>query len=149
MEYSYEIDNDRNIIIVMVQGLLIPDEAASMGLAIRLMARDMKAGIIFDFRQAKNCISVFQAYLWFSNNYDKTDTRFRYIPTVHIPNEKDIDFFRFVQVAWTNSGVCMRMYTDMDEAIEWILSYKISGTNDVWASPDDMVWGSINMEAIV
>lgn len=124
MEYNYEIDYDKKVIIVNVQGVLTEKETALMGLKIRLLAKELKVGIIFDLRQAENAISMSIAYFWVSNYYDKTDYLLRSIPTVHLCNEIDIEFFSFVEVAWTNKGTYVKMCTNLEEALKWICPYR-------------------------
>ena len=117
MEYSYVINN--KIIIVIVVGILIAEEVALMGIKIRIKALNLNCKIIFDFTNAKNQMTIANAYYWFLDYYDNVDMKFRYIQTAHLSNEQNEAFFKFVETTCNNKGILIRMFKEKKEALLW------------------------------
>lgn len=117
MEYSYVINN--RIIYVIVAGILIAEEVALMGKEIRLKALNLNCKIIFDFTNTKNQITITESYFLFSNYYDNVDRRLRYIPTAHITNNENEDFFKFVETTSYNNGILIKMFKKREEVVKW------------------------------
>lgn len=135
MEYTYEIDDDYKIIIVIVSGNLITNEVALMGKTIRQKALSMNYNILFDFRNSKNHLLIFEAYFWFAEHYDKINTEFRKIRTAHLTNENDKQFFHFVETTSFNKGINIRMFTELKHALEYIIPTSESESQPVLHKP--------------
>ena len=122
MEYTYEIIREDKIIIVTVWGDLTTAETALMGKTIRQKAKTMNYNILFDFRNSRHKLSIGEAYFWFANHYDKINIGFRTIPTVHLINENDKQFFHFFETTSFNKGIKIKMCTEMEHALEYLKS---------------------------
>ena len=120
MEYNYKLISEFKIIKVTVKGDISAEETALMGKTIRVKAKEIDYKIFFDLVQTRNRISIFEAYSWFADHYDKIDVKLRYIPTAYLSNEKDRDFFRFFETTCLNKGIRVRMFMEMDKAMEWL-----------------------------
>lgn len=120
MEYTYGINRNYKIIEVKVYGDLDTRETALMGKTIRLKAKELNYKILFDFTQARNKISIAEAYFWFADHYDKIDTELRYIPTAHLSNEEDRSFFSFCETTCYNKCIKIKMFMEKEKALEWL-----------------------------
>jgi hypothetical protein len=63
-----------------------------------------------------------EAYYFVSQHYDSLDPRLKLIPVAHIANERDGEFFRFVETTFINSGANIRLCKDEQDARAWFSS---------------------------
>jgi hypothetical protein len=124
MNYTFENDDYNKIVIVKVTGDLIIDEAVSMDIKMRTEAKILNYKIIFDFTNSNNMMSFSDVYYWFTKYYENIDNKFKYIPTAHITNEKNEDFFRFIETSWSNIGIIVKMFKSEKMAINWLVNFR-------------------------
>ena len=120
MEYKEEIYKKKRIIYVKTKGYLSKEELGPLTTLTRLKAKKLNCSLLFDFRESINNISIFEAYYWIKEFYDKIDKSLKYIPTVHIVNKDNEEFFNFVETAWSNRGCCVHNFRDKKEGLHWL-----------------------------
>jgi hypothetical protein len=124
MDYTLEQIEDENIISLTLYGDLTTPEAILLGKYVRGKALELNYKIVIDFRYTENHISISEAYYWFANYYDVVNYNFRRIPTAHITNEVDADFFKFVQATCQNNGIPIRLFKELEPAKHWLKEKK-------------------------
>lgn len=122
MEYSYRIDDSKNIIFVTAVGDLTSGAFDEVGLKIFNLALTVKSSVVFDFSRVTVKISLGEIYFWFSNHLDKVDAQFRNIPTAVVSSAKNETFFHFVETTWTNHGAKTMVFKDEFQAQNWLIS---------------------------
>jgi len=122
MNYTYEINSEKQTINVVTIGDLITKEVVAMGLEIMFKAKMLKYKIIFDHRNSKNRISIGEAYSWYSTHYDNIDNNLRYIPTAYIANIEDWDFYYFFEMTCNNKGIRLKTFQEENAAMKWLES---------------------------
>jgi hypothetical protein len=120
MEYNFKIDTDTKIIKVQTSGELIKRELAKMDKSIRTMAIELKYKILFDFRQSKNRITLAEAYFWFTDFYEANEKPLIFIPTAHLSNIEDKQFFSFFETTTNNNGIPIKMFLEEESAMAWL-----------------------------
>jgi len=120
MEYSYSVNDISQTIIVVIVGEVTAANFEKLDIEICLLALNLHYKIIFDFSQTTITISMGEAYFWFANHLDKINLLFRRIPTAHIANDKNENFFHFVEITWNNNGIITKMFKDLEEASNWV-----------------------------
>ncbi|PLX73994.1 MAG: hypothetical protein C0615_09905 [Desulfuromonas sp.] len=120
VQYEESIDEKRRIITVRVSGRLAKDTWVPNTIKFRTWAKENGYGILYDFRNAENCLSILDGHTWVEDNLDPVDPWLRYVPTVHLAKEEDSEFFHFVETSWTNAGIPVHMATEEREGLEWI-----------------------------
>jgi len=120
MDYTLELIHSEAIVCVTVYGHLNSREAIPLGKYIRSKALELNYKIIIDFRFSINHILISDAYFWFTNHYDIVNLNFRIIPTAHITNEVNAEFFNFVQTTCQNNGIPIRLFRDLGLAKDWL-----------------------------
>lgn len=120
MEYTSETDENRKIITVRITGEIHMEKAASMGQEVRTRAKRDHYRLLFDLRKAKNNITIIQAYNWITEFYDSVDPHLKWVPTAHLINTDDEEFFSFVETIFINRGANIRLFKDEGKAVEWL-----------------------------
>lgn len=124
MEYIIETNRSKNLVTIRVSGDLTKTELAPLGVKVRLRAKKEHSRLLFDFRRAKNNLEIIDAHNWIADHYDVIDKQLKLIPTAHLANPDDIDFFKFVETSWSNRGVKIRLFNDERVAVEWLESQR-------------------------
>ena len=125
LEYSYEIIDEYKIIKVTVLGNLTTQEAAIMGIMVRVKANEMGYKLFFDYTLLSSIkIAIGDAYFWFSDHYDTINTKLRHIPTALLVNEKDKSSFDFFENTCYNKGIRIRIFRENKNALEWLNQIK-------------------------
>lgn len=120
MQYKCELDITSNILTVTIIGNLTREKAVLYGLSICKKATKDNCKLIFDFRLACNKICLGDAYFGIQDLYSIKNLDIKKIPTAHIPNEKDIEFFKFVETVAINRFVNVKMCRSIPEAKYWL-----------------------------
>ncbi|ADQ81089.1 hypothetical protein Palpr_2960 [Paludibacter propionicigenes WB4] len=123
MEHSYSVNDINKTIIVIIVGDVNAANFAKLDAEICMLAFNLNYKIIFDFSQAAVTIGMGEAYFWFTNHLDKINMLFRKIPTAHIANNENENFFHFVETTWTNHGIKTGMFKDLESAVNWLAKY--------------------------
>ncbi len=129
MRYTYDLNSEKQTIVVQTRGDLFKNEVIAMGLEILLKAKELKYKVFFDHRLSKNKISITDAYFWFSDNYDYIDTNLKLIPTAYIANQEDWEFFSFFECTSHNKGIPVKAFKEESAAWEWFNNISIPATN--------------------
>ena len=134
MSYVYRIDKINRIILVTVVGELNAINFKKLCLDVYKMALKLKSKIVFDLTEANITICIGTAYFWFQKHMDKVDVHFRTIPSFYIANDNNWSFLEFIEIAWTNRGICIKVFKQKELAIKWLSSLRFK-TNDTESSP--------------
>jgi hypothetical protein len=124
MTYLYKIDKVRKNILVNIKGDIYTLEFAKLDVEVLTLALNLNYKIIFNFKSAIIRIGFGEAYFWFSKHLDNVNLQFRRIPTAHIANDSNERFFYFVETAWSNQGVRIKMFKNDTDALEWMEQFK-------------------------
>lgn len=124
MKCIFENDESKKIITVRVSGDMYVYESASLGAEVRARAKKDHYKVLFDFRKAKNHITVLDAYYWITKYYDSVDPHLKWVPVAHLTNAEDETFFSFVETTFINRGAMVRLFKDEEKAIEWLESHR-------------------------
>jgi hypothetical protein len=120
MKYSYKLDKARKIITVTVVGELYPNDFSKIDIDVCTLALSHDCKIVFNFTEVIIHISIGEAYFWFSNHLDKVNFMFRSIPTALVANDENEKFLHFVETTWSNRGMKIKMFKELDEALLWL-----------------------------
>jgi len=124
MTYLYNIDKVKKNILVDVIGDIYTADFAKLDVEVCALALNLNCKIIFNFKNAIIRIGFGEAYFWFSKHLDNVNLQFRRIPTAHIANDSNERFFHFVETAWSNQGVRIKMVKNDTDALEWMEQFK-------------------------
>lgn len=124
MIYLYKIVKAKKYILVDVIGDVHTAEFAKLDVEVCALASNLNYKIIFNFKRAIIRIGFGEAYFWFSKHLDNVNLQFRRIPTAHIANDSNEHFFYFVETAWSNQGIRIKMFKNDTDALEWIEQFK-------------------------
>lgn len=123
MEHSHSVNDISKTIIVIIVGDVNTSNFAKLDIEVCMLALNLNYKIIFDFSHTAVTIGMGEAYFWFATHLDKINTLFRRIPTALIANDKNEDFFHFVETTWTNNGIKTKMFKDLEPAVDWLKRY--------------------------
>lgn len=124
MEYSYVINDVNRLVSITVIGELYANDFAKLHIEVCSLALKRNYKLIFDFTNTNIRISIGEAYFWFSDHLDRVNMSFRRIPIAFITNELDKMFFSFVEVAWTNRGIRIKIFKEVKSALEWFEQFE-------------------------
>jgi len=120
MDYIEEIDSARRIIIARIRGDMTTDTLAPLSTATRMQARELRYGIIFDYRLATNHIGISDAFYWFSDHYASDRSELKRIPTAFIHKKEDHAFGSFAVTSLMNQGVLVSLFAEEEPAADWV-----------------------------
>lgn len=120
MEYEFEYDDNRKIIFIRINGELLIEESSKMGLEARLKAKEINFRLIFDFKKTTFIRSIVQAHCWPDDHYIGIDPTIKHIKTAYVVNDRDMEFWSFVETSFMNKGFNIKIFQEEKDAIEWI-----------------------------
>ena len=127
MNYIFESDKRKKIITVRVFGDVFINEASSLGAEARLRAKKEHSRLIIDFRQARSHITVLDMdyWYWIEQHCDSIDSYLNDVPTIHLINDEDEDFFSFVGAMFKDREDNTRIFKDEDAAVCWLVTQHV------------------------
>jgi hypothetical protein len=127
MKYTFETDKRKRITTVRVFGDVFINEASSLGAEARLRAKREHNRLIIDFRQARSHITVLDTdyWYWIDQHCDSIDSHLKDVPTIHLINDEDEDFFSFVEAMFKDREDNTSIFKDEDAAVCWLVSQPV------------------------
>lgn len=125
MGYTFETDESKKIITIKVVGDMRIEEAASLGMEMRLLAKREKSRLFFNSRLARFRITVLEAYYWVDKYYDSVDPHLKWIPAAYLINQDDEAIFRFLETTFRNRTANVRLFMEEAAAISWLVSQPV------------------------
>lgn len=121
MKYDEEVLTSPGVLYATVSGKIERARFAQLSKQSRQRAHDSGLRLLLDFTRATNFSPTpIIAHNWFVEYYDKIDLYLKWVPTAHLVSPKDLEFFTFVELSWTNRGAIVRAFTDRVAALEWL-----------------------------
>ena len=127
MRYIFETDKRKKIITVRVFGDVFINEASSLGAEARMLAQREHSRLIIDFRRARNHITILDAdyWYWVEQHCGSVGSHLKNVPTIHLINDGDEDFFSFAEAMFNDGEDNTRIFKDEDAAVCWLVSQKV------------------------
>jgi hypothetical protein len=120
MSHSVVFDQDMHCIRVVMEGpITVPSVSAAITDAISLSDKHECNRFFYDLRKARLRMSNGELY-WFPREF--TDF-LRHIISVLVDPKDDMKKWKFVEDLDTNIAIKIRIFTEEQEAISWLLSF--------------------------
>ena len=121
MGYRIELPEDRNYILIRVEGEVTVDLVREWSGELTEMSQ--AHGIqrfLFDARKARNVSSAYKSYRF--AHVDSDELNLKKSDRSAILTSPDDPTHEFVVLTFRNAGFNMRLFTDKPSAIEWLLN---------------------------
>jgi hypothetical protein len=118
MKYEVSIDQDRRLIRIKVWGELTFESISEMTTEVSTAAA--KHGFVhflFDMRETTENADTMDAFFLAANPEERGLTRTHKRAIVHRSTNK---LYRFFETVSVNRGYNVKLFTDIDSALEWI-----------------------------
>lgn len=120
MQYTEEVVNEKKIIVARIMSDMKAKDIALKTIATRTRAKNLGFGVLVDFRKVNNLVAIIEAFHWIEKHYDRVDPSLRHVSAAHITLGKDKDFLGFLETAWQNRGVMVRLFSTEKQALNWL-----------------------------
>ena len=121
-EYKIDLDQDRKVVIVTVQGKISNKSGKEVITNARSSAEEYGYNILYDLRETELSISVADLFHLARNPEVLGNPKMKYVTRVAIlsvPDDQNSNY-NFYETTAHNAGLRVKVFMDEEEAYEWL-----------------------------
>ena len=119
MEYDIHVQDENKVVMSVCKGRLDLESAKAMTRDVRKRAFELGYDVLYDMTDVSLGVGISDAY-YFSRDSDIYEDFAHRRGKAAVVYKSDKDFWEFLELTTRNVGVNVRIFGEMEKALEWL-----------------------------